>query len=228
MQHLAVIPDGNRRWALQNKLASLFGHQKGLDVTWAAFQFCIKQGIKYFSIYTFSIENFRRDAAEKKYLFQLIIDGFSKHTDDFLKYGIRINFIGDRALFPDQVTTVIEQVEQATKHLDTLVVNILFCYGATAEITAAVKAIASQVSNGTMQIGDITEEVVRSALWTKDTPSPDLILRTGGVSRLSNFLLYQAAYSEFIFLDDYWPALTEKHFEQCLEKFNSIKRNFGS
>jgi len=229
MQHLAVIPDGNRRWASQNKMASFFGHQKGLDVIKTAFQFCLKNGIKYFSLYAFSLENFRRDEAEKRYLFeQILAKAFTQQLPELIKHNIRVRFVGDRTLFPPSVREAIEQIEEQTRSFEALKVNILFCYGATAEITNAVKRIAALVRGGAIQLEDIDESMVRSALWTEDTPTPDLIIRTGGAVRLSNFMLYQAAYSEFMFLDDYWPAITEDHLQRCLEKFNTIKRNFGS
>jgi undecaprenyl diphosphate synthase len=227
MQHLAIIPDGNRRWALQNKLESFFGHKQGMEHVRSAIKVCIKKGIKYLSFYTFSLENFKRSDQEKNYLFNLLADGMTKELPDLIKNGIRVRFIGDRSSFPQQIQSVIHDVEHKTEHLQTLNLNLLFCYGSTAEITQAVKLIAQKVKDGLLAVDDINEHTIHDALWTAGMPDPDLIIRTGGLSRLSNFLLYQAAYSEFSFLDCYWPDITEEKLELCLDRFNQTKRNFG-
>ncbi len=227
MQHLAIIPDGNRRWALQNKLESFFGHKKGMEHVRSAIQVCIKNGIKYLSFYTFSLENFKRSDQEKIYLFNLLAEGMSKELPDLIKNGIRVRFIGDRTLFPQSLCPVVHEVEHQTAHLQTLNLNLLFCYGATTEITHAVKVIAQKVKDGLLSVDEINDDTVHNALWTAGIPDPDLIIRTGGLSRLSNFLLYQSAYSEFSCLDCYWPEITEEKLEQCLDRFKTIQRNFG-
>jgi undecaprenyl diphosphate synthase len=227
MQHLAIIPDGNRRWAAQNKLESMFGHQRGMEQVRMAIRTCIQSGIRYLSFYTFSLENFKRSELEKKYLFNLLADGFSKELPELVKEGIRVRFIGDRQKFPDQLASVVKMVEEQTKHLTRLNLSLLFCYGGTAEIVAAVKQIAQQAKDGHVEVEAITERTVHDALWTADLPDPDLIIRAGGESRLSNYLLYQAAYSEFRVLETYWPAVTEAELAECIEKFNQTKRNFG-
>lgn len=227
MQHLAIIPDGNRRWAAQNKLESMFGHQKGMEQVKTAIRVCIQSGIKYLSFYTFSLENFKRSELEKKYLFNLLAEGFTKELPDLVKEGIRVRFVGDRAQFPAQLTSVVKMVEEQTQHLTTLNMNLLFCYGGTAEIVAAVKQISQKVKDGVIGVDEITERMVHNELWTGDIPDPDLIIRAGGESRLSNYLLYQAAYSEFTVLDTFWPAVTEAELAGCVAKFNQTKRNFG-
>jgi undecaprenyl diphosphate synthase len=227
MQHLAIIPDGNRRWAAQNKLESVFGHRRGMEQVKTAIRVCIQSGIKYLSFYTFSLENFKRSELEKKYLFNLLAEGFSSELPDLIKEGVRVRFIGDRNQFPEQLTTVVKDVEEKTQHLTTLNLNLLFCYGGTAEIVDTVKRIAQKVKDGVMGVDEITEDFMQKALWTGDTPDPDLIIRTGGESRLSNYMLFQAAYSEFTVLDTFWPAVTEEQLTGCVENFNQIKRNFG-
>jgi undecaprenyl diphosphate synthase len=228
MQHLAIIPDGNRRWAMQNKLASLLGHQRGAEGFKTTLRFCLKQGIPYVSFYTFSLENFRRSESESNALFSMLQQLMLENLEDFLRNNIRVKFIGDRTVFPAMLKADIEHIEQATSACSAVTVNLLFCYGGTAEITYATKQIAQQVKDGTLAVEDITEETIAKNLWTGDTPVPDVILRTSGVKRLSNYLLYQAAYSELIFLDKFWPEITEADLEQCLEKFHTIKRNFGT
>ncbi len=227
MQHLAIIPDGNRRWAAQHKLESFFGHKKGLEPVESAIKVCIEKSIRYLSFYTFSLENFKRGEHEKSYLFNLLADNFTSKLPDLIKNGVRVRFIGDRSQFPDKIRTVVNQTEQQTEHLSTLNVNLLFCYGATAELTQAVRIIAQQVKDGIITPEQITEETLRSSLWTAGIPDPDLIIRTGGLARLSNFLLFQSAYSEFSFLDCYWPEVTEEKLKTCIDHFNYTKRNFG-
>ncbi len=227
MQHLAIIPDGNRRWAKQNKLESFFGHQRGMEVVRYAIQACIKNSVKYLSFYTFSTENFRRSDIEKNYLFNLLVDGFTKNLPELISNGVRVCFIGDRALFPEKVRVAADHIEDQTKHLDKLQLNLLFCYGATAEITHAVKALAHKVKMGLLQPEEIDETKVHDELWTAAMPDPDLIIRTGGVVRLSNFMLYQSAYAEFSFLDCFWPEVTEDLLERSIQKFDAVKRNFG-
>lgn len=228
MQHLAIIPDGNRRWATQNKLESFFGHKRGFETVRTAIKVCLNNKIKYLSLYTFSSENFKRSDLEKNYLFDLLAQGFKDNVQELIDQDIRVSFIGDRHLFPDKIKDVVTVIEEKTQHAQTLFLNLLFCYGARAEIVNAAKEIAKRVTCGALKIEDITEETFQNALWTGTMPDPDLIIRTGKVSRLSNFLLYQAAYSEFAFPDCFWPEITEQILESYIEKFKETKRNFGS
>ncbi|MFC1894471.1 polyprenyl diphosphate synthase [Candidatus Dependentiae bacterium] len=227
MQHLAIIPDGNRRWAKKNKLRSFFGHKKGMDTFKVASEFCLKNSIRYLSIYTFSLENFNRSDDEKKYLFELLINQAKNELQDFVKNGIRVRFIGNKKYFPEHVLKAVEVLESKTKHLDKLNLNLLFCYGSKNEITHAVKELAKRVKAGVLAVEEINEESISNYLWTAGMPNPDLIIRTSGICRLSNFLLYQAAYSEFMFLDCHWPEITSAHLQKCYDNFKNIKRNFG-
>jgi undecaprenyl diphosphate synthase len=227
MQHLAIIPDGNRRWAAENKLKSLFGHKRGLDVVRTAMKICIKRGIKYLSLYTFSLENFKRSEVEKSYLFKLLSDSFKKELPELVKQKIKVKFCGDRSVFPEEVREAIDIVEHETKDLNTLYLNLLFCYGGRQELVQAVKKIATKVQAGYFSADEIDENRIEQELWVSNIPDPDLIIRTGKTPRLSNFLLYQAAYSEILFLDYFWPEVTEEKLEVCIDKFSKIKRNFG-
>lgn len=230
MQHLAIIPDGNRRWAKANKLESFFGHRRGLDVVKTAVRSCIKNGIKHLSFYTFSLENFRRSEVEKNYLFSMLASEFRSAIPELVQENIRVKFIGDKSCYPAQIKDVIQEIELATAGGDRLNLNLLFCYGARQELMFAAKAIAQKVKEGFLDVASITEETLGKSLWTAGTPDPDLVIRTGsGQSpRMSNFLLYQAAYSEWMFLDQYWPEVTEELLQSCIEKFENIKRNFGA
>ena len=227
MQHIAIIPDGNRRWATQNKLESLYGHKRGMETVKYAMNVCLKNGIKYLSFYTFSLENRLRSDLEKQYLFNLLADGFIQWLPELLKNEIKVRFVGDRQQFPASLMNVINQIETETQHLDKLHLSLLFFYGARAEMAYAVKALAKKVKDGLLKEEDIDEAAVSNALWTAGTPDPDLIIRTSGQIRMSNFMLYQAAYSEWMFLPYHWPDVTEERLQGCLDDFKTRQRNFG-
>lgn len=227
MNHLAIIPDGNRRWAKKNKLESFFGHKKGVEAVRSAITVCIKNSIHYLSFYTFSLENFKRSEIEKTYLFNLLAAEFSSMLPELIKDGIKVCFLGDRRYFPDSIRPVINEIEEKTKDLTALQLNLLFCYGGQQEIVQATQRIAQAVKEGKIKIEDITVDTVKQSLWSPDMPDPELIIRTGSVSRLSNFLLYQAAYSEFMILDSFWPEANEEILQGCIDKFLGVQRNFG-
>lgn len=227
MQHLAIIPDGNRRWAAKNKLESVFGHRKGMDTLRFAIQVCLKNSIKYLSLYTFSLENFSRSQAEQSYFFKLFFE-FKKEVPDLVARGVSVRFLGDRSYFPQDVLSVIDEVEEKTKSCSTLFLNLLFCYGSQQEIVFAARSLAKKVQMGEMKLEDITADSLKNSLWTSGMPDPDLIIRTGNTIRVSNFLLFQAAYSEYMFLDCFWPEVTEEILQECVNKFDTIKRNIGA
>ncbi|MFA5074668.1 MAG: polyprenyl diphosphate synthase [Candidatus Babeliales bacterium] len=228
MQHLAIIPDGNRRWAKKNKLQTFLGHKKGLSALKIAVEFCLKNNIKYLSFYAFSIENFNRSQTEKNYLFNyLLIEEFSSQLPELIKQEVSVRFLGKRDLFPINTCDLIAQTEEQTKNLKKLILNILFCYSAKNEISEAAKKIAQKVKAGILLEDQIDENLFSQHLLTVGIPDPDLIIRTSGEKRISNFLLFQASYSEFIFLDCLWPDITMADFDKCLHDFKNIKRNFG-
>jgi undecaprenyl diphosphate synthase len=227
IKHLACIMDGNRRWArLQGKLPVL-GHQEGVKAGRRVIQFCLEKKIPYLSFYTFSIENFKRSAQEQDFIFNIVATQGLQEVAQLRQEGVRIRFVGDRALFPPSLISVCDTLEQQTQDCTALQVNLLFCYGARQEIIGGIKKIIRQVKAGVLDEDDINEESFNHYLWTQDFPDPDLIIRTGGVSRLSNFLLYQAAYSELYFLDCLWPDIGAQQLEQAVSFFDKAQRNFG-
>lgn len=228
IQHLACIMDGNRRWAKKNGWLPWLGHQYGVEAVRTAVHFCLENGISFLSLYTFSLENFKRSSVEKDYLFLLLNKMITKELAELVKQGVRVRFIGDRTLFPDVVSNVCNNIEQKTAHLTKLNLTFLFCYGARQEIVSGIKQLMKKVKAGMITEDDISEDTFAHYLWTHGLPDPDLIIRTGGLKRLSNFLLYQAAYSEFYFLDCLWPELTEAHLEKAIKSFKHCKRNFGT
>lgn len=227
MQHLACIMDGNRRYALQHGWQPWIGHEKGVEAVRVALDFCLQQGISYLSLYTLSIENLKRSQAEKDFLFTLIANSAKKHLNEALEKGIKIRFVGDRTLFPAHLMPTCDEVEHKTAHCTNLQVNFLFCYGGKQEIVHAVKEIARKVKAGQLDEHDVSEDLIAQHLWTHDTPVPDLIIRTGGQMRTSNFLLYQSAYSEYYFTDKYWPSITADDLAQACKQFIGRKRNYG-
>ncbi|EKD23400.1 MAG: undecaprenyl pyrophosphate synthase [uncultured bacterium] len=227
IKHIAFIMDGNRRWAQSRGLLKVLGHKEGLNRFEEVADFCIKKGMKYISFYTFSVENLKRSEAEKNYLFDLFIKESDKLLKELKDRGARARFIGDRSLFPENLVTVCEKIERETCAFDSLYVNFLFCYGGRQEILSGVKNILAKVKSGELLESEITEDIFYKNLWSGDFPEPDLVVRTGGQIRLSNFLLYQSAYSELCFLDCMWPEINEEILNKVLLDYEVRKRNFG-
>lgn len=227
IKHLACIMDGNRRWARTQGLALLRGHRAGADIIKVATAFCLKKNIPYLSLYTFSTENFKRPEEEKQYLFDLMEREAPEQIKAFLKNNICARIIGERTLFPLHIQEVCKRIEEETAHCTALQVNFLFGYGGRQEIVSSVKTIAQDVRDGRISIDDISDALIYKNLWLGAAPEPELVIRTGGVKRLSNFLIYQAAYSELYFLDCMWPDMTEQQFEEALVYYNNTQRRFG-
>ena len=227
IQHIALIMDGNRRWAQTKGLASYTGHKQGVNAVKTAIEFCLEQNISYLSLYTFSLENFKRTTQEQAYLFDLLATTLETDLQELQKHTIRIRFIGNRAVFPPQVRVSIERAEQNTAYNTRLQVVFLFCYGSRQEILAATNRLIQETQEG-KRTGPITEQEFMRYLWTAGIPDPDLIIRTGKNSRLSNFLLFQAAYSELYFLDCFWPELTKEHLQKAFDHHITQQRNFGT
>lgn len=228
LKHLACIMDGNRRWAAQQGLLVFLGHRKGLDAVKLVIDFCLNKQISYLSLYTFSIENLKnRSRAEQEYLFHELAQEALRDLDEFKRKNIRICFIGDRTLFPDSVVPVCQKIEHETRDGSALQVNFLLCYGGRQEIVEATQRVAVKVAQGKLKPTDITPELFASHLWTGDIPCPELIIRTGAQHRLSNFLLYQAAYSELYFLDCMWPDISVVELESALVYYDKCRKMFG-
>jgi len=228
--HLACIMDGNRRFAKQHGWLPWLGHREGLKAAERVIAFCITNNISYLSLYTFSAENFRRPVKELNYLFNTIVPALNNANNiaKLQKQGVRICFIGDRTLFPKSIRPLCQNIEQETAQGDTLQVNLLFCYSGRQEIVGGIKQLIKQVKAGILQEEQLDEQTIAKQLWTGHLPPPDLIVRTGGIQRLSGFFLYQAAYSELYFLDCLWPEITDAHLHEALNFFKTTQRNFGT
>ncbi|MGB8366970.1 MAG: polyprenyl diphosphate synthase [Candidatus Babeliales bacterium] len=228
IKHLAFIMDGNRRWAKKKGWLPWYGHKEGIEAAKRVIKFCIDNNISCLSLYTFSIENFKRPANEIKYLFNVIVSEAVSIIKEFKEKGVRARFIGDRLQFPKEIQTTCTEIEQETVNGKALHLNLLFCYGARQEIIGAVNSIIEETKQGKWEEKNLTPALFANYLWTAAIPDPDLIIRTGGAKRLSNFLLYQAAYSELYFLDCLWPDITDNHLKEAILFFNQSKRNFGT
>ena len=228
IKHLACIMDGNRRWAKKHGWMPWDGHREGMRAAQRVIDFCLQQSIAYLSLYTFSIENFRRSKKEQSFLFNVLFKEIRKTMmGEFKDKSVQISFIGDRTLFPDSVRAECDEIEAKTAAGSALHVNLLFCYGGRQEIVSGVKKIINHVHAGDISVDQLTDDIFENYLWTAGIPAPDMIVRTGGMKRLSNFFLFQAAYSEFFFLDCLWPELTDIHLHKIVESFYESQRNFG-
>jgi len=219
--------DGNRRWARKRGLLPWYGHREGVEAVRTVVKFCLKEHISYLTLYTFSLENFKRPEIEKKYLFSYLAKETEKELPHFIEQNVKVRFVGDRTQFPESLKSVCERMEKETSHCSQLMLNLLFCYGGQQELVAGIKNIVRDIKSGIISPDVLSESQINQYLWLGDIPAPDLIIRTGGVQRLSNFLLYQAAYSELCFLDCLWPELTCEHLEKAIHSFTQSKRNFG-
>ena len=227
LKHLACIMDGNRRWAMSQGLLPTDGHRKGFDIIKTIIDFCFEKKIDHLSLYTFSIENLKRSTEEVYYLFEILAYEVVDDLTELKQKNVNITFIGDRTLFPKNIKILCEKVEKETYHCNGLYLHILLCYGGRQEIVDTARRIAIKVKKGDLQESDITIDVFERFLWTTGISHPDLIIRTGGDHRLSNFLLFQAAYSELYFLDCLWPEISKKELESAVTYFDNCRKTFG-
>lgn len=228
VKHLACMMDGNRRWARKQGWAAVYGHRHGIETVKKVVEFCLEQGISYLSLYTFSIENLKRSEEEKSSIFSLALNQADSIFQEFINLKVRVRFIGDRSLFPAALIPTIEDIEKKTADCNLLQLNFLFCYGSRQEIVGGVKEIVRKIQAGELQESAISEQLLSQHFWLGDIPEPDLVIRTGGAQRLSNFLLFQSAYSEYFFLDCFWPDLTKADLEKVMQEFAQRQRNFGT
>ncbi len=227
-RHIAIIMDGNRRWAKEHKLDGSFGHKKGAEVLETVAKYCNKIGIEALTVYAFSTENWKRTKEEVGAILLLL----NMYLDKFLKTAdlenIKLRVIGDREKnMPKEIKTKMIQMEEKTKNNTGLKFNIAFNYGGRDEIVKATQKIAKLVKDGKLNIEDITEDTISNNLYTAGLPDPDLLIRTSGELRTSNFLPWQITYSEFMFLDKYWPDFTTDDIDKAIEEFSKRHRRVG-
>ena len=226
-QHIAIIMDGNGRWARQRNMERVFGHREGLAAVRRVIEAASQIGVPYLTLYTFSTENWSRPAEEVKALMALMVKAVADETDDLVKNNVRVKTIGDIARLPQETKDALDDCLQRTSACTRSTVVLALSYSSKWEITEAVKAIASDVKSDKIKEADITEDLVGRYLSTKDIPNPDLLIRTGGEFRLSNFLLWQTAYSELYFTDQLWPDFNDESLCKAIIDYQNRERRFG-
>ena len=226
-KHIAIIMDGNRRWARERNLKVSEGHKSGAETLENIANYCNKIGIKYLTVYAFSTENWKRSEEEVGALMSLLrfyLDKFSKRADT---QNIRIKVLGDISVLENGLKSSIKNAIERTKNNNGLTLNIALNYGGRAELVNAIKQIAKKVQLGEVKPEDISETTVEKELYTAGNPDPDLLIRTSGEIRTSNFLPWQIVYSEFWFLEKYWPDFNEKDIDEAIKIYQKRNRKFG-
>ncbi|MCP3892751.1 MAG: isoprenyl transferase [Desulfobulbaceae bacterium] len=226
-QHVAIIMDGNGRWAQRRNKPRLFGHKAGAESVRETVEVCREIGVKYLTLYAFSSENWRRPEQEVSGLMSILKRYLEVELPRMLKNDIRLMSIGDRNRLPDSVRSVLEKTISKTASNSKLTLNLALSYGGRDEILRAVKDISSRCSAGEIEPGDISEELFSESLDTSGIPDPDILIRTGGEARLSNFLLWQLSYAEIFFTETMWPDFRRDVFIQALSDYQNRERRFG-
>lgn len=229
-EHIAIIMDGNRRFAESIGLTSIDGHEKGRDKLEELLTWCLELDIKIITVFAFSMENLNRDTDEVKNLLKLFEKNFYLLGDDkrVHKHKIKVSVLGELELLPKNIQKAINYAIEKTKDYDKYFLNLAIAYGGRQEITQAIKNIAKDAKDGEITPEDINEDLVSSYLYTSEFPDPDLVLRTSGEERVSNFLLWQLAYSELYFADVYWPGFSKLDFLKAIYSFQQRKRRYGT
>lgn len=226
-QHVAVILDGNGRWAKQRHMPRTYGHKVGSQVVEDMLSVVDDLGVKYFTVYAFSTENWKRSQGEVSTLMTILRSYLKGCVKKSMDNNVRCRVIGRREELSDDIIASIENLEEKTKNNTGLNFTIAINYGGRDEITRAVRKLATQVSEGKLQASDITEQLISANLDTCELPDPDLLIRTSGEQRLSNYLPWQLAYTEFYFTDVHWPDFNKEELIKAFEKYNKRERRFG-
>jgi undecaprenyl diphosphate synthase len=224
-RHIAIIMDGNGRWATERNKPRSYGHQAGVDTVRRITSECTRLGVKYLTLYTFSTENWNRPAEEIHALMGLVLT--SLEDEIFMKNNVRFRVIGDIGRLPKEVQEKLHETEEHTRNNSKMTMVVALSYSARWEITEAARQIAEQVKSGELNADDITEDTVSQRLTTNFMPDPELLIRTGGELRISNYLLWQIAYSELYFCDTYWPDFSEEDLHKAIASYQSRQRRFG-
>ena len=226
--HIAIIMDGNGRWAKSRGLPRVAGHQRGAEAVRRAVENCRELCIDYLTLYAFSSENWKRPPSEVDDLMALLRHYLRREISELHDSNVRVRFIGDHVPLADDIKALIDHAESKTASNTGLTLTIAINYGSHNEILSACKKVANTVVDGSLRTDDLTEEIFEQFLDTVDTPPPDLLIRTSGEQRLSNFLLWQLAYSELIFVDTLWPDFSRQNLEEAIKEFHGRDRRYGA
>lgn len=227
LDHIAIIMDGNGRWAQKRGLKRTEGHKKGADALKKISECIYDKGVKVLSVFAFSTENWKRDKEEVDYLMDLFLKAFKRNFDAVKKKGVKVVFSGVKTHLNDKVLNAMDKMMNETKNNSNGIFNICLNYGGKDEIVEATKKIADEVKNNKLDISDIDEDMFNKYLFN-DLPPIDLLIRTSGEYRVSNFMLWQMAYSELYFTDTYWPDFDEEELDKAIDSFNNRDRRFGT
>ncbi|MGI2327195.1 isoprenyl transferase [Planococcus sp. YIM B11945] len=225
--HIAIIMDGNGRWAKKRALPRIAGHHEGMKTVRKITRLASDLGVSVLTLYAFSTENWKRPKMEVDFLMRLPEEFLSTFLPELIEENVRVEMMGYHENLPSHTLAAVRKAKEATKHNTGLVLNFALNYGSRSEIVDAVKQIAAQVADGTLDIADITEDHITGGLMTKGLPEPDLLIRTSGEVRLSNFMLWQLAYTEFWFTDTLWPDFNEASLIEAIEVYQKRNRRYG-
>lgn len=230
VNHLAIIMDGNRRFAWKSNLAAGIGHRIGKEKLERVLDWVLEINIPWFTVYALSTENLNRPLEELDVLFDLYVEGLKDIADDprIHENNVRVHIIGRRELLPERVNEAIDYAEAKTANYNDFVFTICLAYGSREEMISAIQSIAHDHAQGALSVEDIDEQLVSDRLYTADMPDPDLVIRTSGEERISNFLLWQMAYSELYFTDVFWPSFSKKDLLKAIRTFQDRGRRFGA
>jgi undecaprenyl diphosphate synthase len=226
-EHIAIIMDGNGRWARKRGLPRSFGHRAGTDAVRRIVRACGELKVKILTVYVFSYENWKRPSLEVSALMHLLIEMVKKEVKDLNKNNVRLSAIGDLSMLPDKTREALQDGIAATAKNTGLTLNLALSYSGRSEIVQAVKRAAQDISEGRLAPEDVTEEKLSDYMYTKGMPDPDLMIRTGGDLRISNFLLWQLAYTELFITDTLWPDFDRPHLEEAIISYQNRERRFG-
>lgn len=227
LKHIAIVMDGNGRWAKKRNLPRSAGHKKGAETLQEIVKGASEMGIKYMTVYAFSTENWKRDKEEVDYLMDLLRQYLKNDLKEINEQGGRILFIGERNMLAEDIVAQMNNIENKTASNDKFTFIVALSYGSRAEILSAVKKVSSLVKRGDLKVEDIDENMFSSMLYTRNIPDPDLVIRTSGEQRISNYLLWQIAYSELFFTKTMWPDFTVAELKEIVNDFNSRERRYG-
>ncbi len=225
--HIAIIMDGNGRWAKNKSLTRISGHIKGVNAVREVVTACRELGIRVLTLYAFSIENWRRPAEEVRALMELLKEYLQKECPEMVQNNIRLNAIGRLQDLPQDVQTILQETKKKTEHCDGMILNLALSYGGRSEILHAVQGIVSDLQKGRIKPEEMTVQRFSQYLWTRGIPDPDLLIRTSGEFRISNFLLWQIAYTELYVTDTLWPDFDRKELVRAIADYQSRERRFG-
>lgn len=226
-QHIAIIMDGNGRWAKQRGKDRSEGHFAGMMALRATVKAAAEMGVKYLTVYAFSTENWGRPQAEVDALMELVCTGVEMNTPELCQEGVRVEIIGDRRRFSEKVNAALDRITSKTAQGERMTLVLALNYSSRSELTFAVQQLAQRVADGELQPSDIDEKAIAQSLYTASMPDPDLIIRTSGECRLSNFMMWQASYSEFYFTDVLWPDFGAEALEEAIKAYNGRDRRYG-